>query len=159
MWLFLKNLAFTVFVPGTVAVLMPWRIVSGQAPRPCGVQQGLALLPLVTGAAIYFRCVWDFAVTGRGTPAPIDAPKVLVVRGLYRYVRNPMYVGVLLVIVGWTVFFASWVLAAYAASIALAFHLFIVLVEEATLRRLFGASYERYCGLVHRWRPGTPYRD
>src|SRR5215213_6448350 len=99
MWLLLKNLAFTVIVPGTAAVLLPWLIVSGD-PNPWPARWGglqIAAIPCaVAGALIYARCVWDFAHRGRGTPAPIDAPRVLVVQGLYRYVRNPMYLGVLL---------------------------------------------------------------
>src|SRR3989337_2040373 len=94
MGLFLKNLVFTVLVPGTVAVLLPyWMIArSGQTLTVDPARLLLAGPPMLRGATIYFGCLWDFAVTGRGTPAPIDPPKYLVVRGLYRYVRNPMYV-------------------------------------------------------------------
>jgi protein-S-isoprenylcysteine O-methyltransferase Ste14 len=119
--------------------------------------QYLALLLLLLGTAVYLRCVWDFAVTGRGTPAPIDAPKVLVVRGLYRYVRNPMYVGVLLVVLGWSALFGSSALLIYAGSVGLFFHLFVVVVEEPILRRKFGESYEQYCSSVRRWLPGRSY--
>ncbi len=105
MLLLLKNLLFTVFVQGTVAVLIPYRIVSRAGPGVVVEPARLLLAaPLfVVGAAIYRWCLWDFAVTGRGTPALIDPPKQLVVRGLYRYVRNPMYLGVLLVVAGWAV--------------------------------------------------------
>ncbi len=151
MILFLKNLLFTVLVPGTVAVVIPYWIGSRRgAPAPW---RYAAVLSWAIGGAIYLRCVWDFAVTGRGTPAPIDAPKVLVVKGLYRYVRNPIYVGVLLVVLGWAVYFGSLALLVYAACLALLFHLFIVLVEEPVLRRQFGESYEHYCRSVHRWLP------
>src|SRR5258708_28379598 len=102
MLLFVKNFLFTVFVPGTVAAVIPYRTASRAGPGL--VLEGARLLsaaPLfLLGAAIYFWCLWDFAVTGRGTPAPIDPPKHLVVRGLYRRVRNPMYLGVLLVVAG-----------------------------------------------------------
>ncbi|HEV8483964.1 MAG TPA: isoprenylcysteine carboxylmethyltransferase family protein [Blastocatellia bacterium] len=159
MLLFLKNALFTVIVPGTVAVLVPFRILSRRSYsfELRGPLQYLALLLLLLGTAVYLRCVWDFAVTGRGTPAPIDAPKVLVVRGLYRYVRNPMYVGVLLVVLGWSALFGSSALLIYAGSVGLFFHLFVVVVEEPILRRKFGESYEQYCSSVRRWLPGRSY--
>lgn len=161
MRLFLKNLIFTVLVPGTVAVLVPLRFIPDGAGLPAawGPQQYAGLLLLVVGGAIYLRCVWDFGATGRGTPAPIDPPRVLVVRGPYRYVRNPMYVGVVLALLGWAGFFGSWAHAAYAAGMALAFHIFVVSYEEPRLRRQFGDSYERYCRAVGRWLPGPPYPD
>ncbi len=159
MLLFLKNLLFTVVVPGTVAVLIPYRIGlrSGSPVGWWSFRQYTAVLPLAAGAAIYFRCVWDFAFTGRGTPAPIDAPKVLVVRGLYQHVRNPIYVGVVLVVLGWAAYFGSFAVLLYAAGLALLFHLFVVFVEEPSLRRRFGDSYERYSRTVHRWVPGKRY--
>ena len=94
-----------------------------------------------------------FAIHGRGTPAPVRPPTRLVVTGLYRYVRNPMYVGVLLVIVGWTVLIRSRDVAIYGASVAMAFHLFVVFVEEPMLRAQFGESYGMYCRSVSRWWP------
>ncbi len=118
-----------------------------------GFAQYAALLPLAAGCAAYLWCVWDFATFGRGTPAPIDAPRRLVVRGLYRHVRNPMYVGVLLVIAGWAILFQSARVLGYGATAALFFHLFVVAVEEPTLRGKFGRSYEQYCRDVGRWVP------
>ena len=152
MVLFLKNLLFTLLLPGTVAVYLPLLIV-----RP-GTMKGalgttVALFLFAVGGSIYAWCVWDFATFGRGTPAPIDAPKKLVVRGLYRYSRNPMYVGVLTVILGWTVLFGSGWLALYLAVVATVFHLFILLYEEPHLRKLFGGQYEEYCTQVGRWLP------
>lgn len=156
MWLFLKNALFTVVVPGTVGVTVPlWLALRNGAPAwpPWGGQQIAALVPLTLGAAVYFWCLWNFATAGHGTPAPIDPPRCLVIRGLYRHVRNPMYLGVLAVIVGWTVFFASGLIARYAAGIALMFYLIVLIVEEPVLRRQFGADYERYCHEVRRWLP------
>lgn len=98
-------------------------------------------------------CVWDFARFGRGTPAPVDAPKRLVVRGLYRRVRNPMYLGVLLVVVGWALRLASQGLALYALGLGALFHLFVVCYEEPALRRSFGPAYEEYAARVGRWWP------
>lgn len=152
MLLFVKNLLFTVLVPGTVAVFIPLYVYSHTDPD-LSVRSVVAGLLLLLGASIYAWCLWDFAVTGRGTPAPIDPPKVLVVRGLYRYTRNPMYVGVLSVIGGWALFFGSLSLAIYVVCIAAAFHLFVLLYEEPHLRKVFGASYEGYCSEVSRWLP------
>jgi len=156
MLLFLKNALFTVLVPGTVAVLVPYGILArGGAVLDLEPFRALPAAPLLAlGAATYFWCLWDFAVAGRGTPAPIDPPRQLVARGLYRYVRNPMYVGVLLVIVGWSALFDSVALLSYAAAVAVAFHLFVVLIEEPMLRRRFGPAYDAYCGAVRRWIPG-----
>jgi protein-S-isoprenylcysteine O-methyltransferase Ste14 len=154
--LLLKNLLFTVLVPGTVAVYIPLRIAASRSEplRPeWGVWQTAALLPLSIGTAIYFWCLWDFALRGRGTPAPIDAPRHLVVRGLYEYVRNPMYIGVLLVIAGWAMFFQSLRVFVYAGAVGLIFHLFVVLMEEPILRGKFGEAYRIYCKQVGRWVP------
>ena len=153
MVLLLKNLLFTVMAPGTVAILMPWWITSG-IPASSGPALFLALILFVIGGAIYTWCVWDFAVFGRGTPAPIDAPKKLVVRGLYRTTRNPMYLGVLSVILAWAVLFQAPALVAYASFVATAFHLFIVFYEEPHLEREFGSEYAAYKSAVGRWLPG-----
>jgi len=96
----LKNTLFTLVVPGTVAVAIPLLLSRGQAPAT-GPRAALACEFFSLGIAIYAWCLWDFAAFGRGTPAPIDAPRRLVVRGLYRYTRNPMYVGVLSAVLGW----------------------------------------------------------
>lgn len=160
MRLFLKNLLFTVIVPGTVAVIVPIWMAGGCAAlraTPRGPGPLLAAPLLLAGAAIYLGCVWDFATKGRGTPAPIDAPKRLVVAGLYRYVRNPMYLGVLSLIGGWALFFRSWVIFLYGCALGLAFHLFVIFYEEPHLRAVFGSSYERYCRAVRRWIPGRRY--
>ena len=152
MMLFFKNLLFTLVMPGTIGVYLPlsivWdrRLVSGPA-----LAAGCMLL--VVGALVYAWCVWDFATFGRGTPAPIDAPKRLVVRGLYRHVRNPMYLGVLAVILGWAVLFGSRALVLYALTVGTGFHLFVIGFEEPRLRALFGGDYEAYCARVGRWLP------
>lgn len=150
MALVLKNLLFTVLVPGTVAVYLPLAIADGREPASAWAL--LAALPLwAVGAAIYAWCVWDFATFGRGTPAPVDAPKRLVVRGLYRYSRNPMYLGVLTVVSGWVTSYQTGGLVAYGLLIATAFNLFVRYYEEPHLRRLFGEEYEAYCARVGRW--------
>jgi protein-S-isoprenylcysteine O-methyltransferase Ste14 len=154
MVLALKNLLFTVLIPGTVAGYLPWLVTRGES-FGWGAGTALALLLFAAGGAIYFWCLWDFASFGRGTPAPIDAPKKLVVRGLYRYTRNPMYVGVLTVILGWTVLSGVLGLLLYAAFVGTCFQLFVVYYEEPQLSRIFGNSYGEYRARVGRWLPKT----
>lgn len=152
MMLFLKNLLFTLVVPGTVAVYVPLLIAQNR-PSTSGPLFAIALAVLALGGAIYAWCVWDFAAFGRGTPASIDAPKRLVVRGLYRYTRNPIYVGVLTVILGWAVLFQTAALVIYALIVGTCFHLFIVLYEERHLQKEFGGEYDDYRRRVGRWLP------
>ncbi len=152
MTLLLKNLLFTVLAPGTVAGLVPYLLTRNESFE-WGAGAALALLLYAAGGAIYFWCLWDFASFGRGTPAPIDAPKSLVVRGLYRYTRNPMYVGVLTVILGWVVLSGALMLLIYAACVWTGFQLFIVYYEEPHLRKTFGESYDSYLARVGRWLP------
>ena len=152
MTLLLKNLLFTVLVPGTVAVYLPLVIV-GSRPRADGLALAAGAALLAAGAAIYAWCVWDFATFGRGTPAPIDAPTRLVVRGLYRCTRNPMYVGVLTTILGWAALCRAPALLVYAMVVATCFQLIIVLYEEPHLTRVFGSEYDAYRARVGRWLP------
>ena len=124
MLLFLRNLAFTLIVPGTVAVYVPLYVARNVTSGPTGALVAGSVL-IFLGAAIYLACQWDFAIWGRGTPAPIDAPRKFVSRGLYRYVRNPMYLGVLTVILGWAAVFQTTKLLWYAFGVGTAFHLFV----------------------------------
>ena len=157
MWLFIKTAIFTLVAPGTMGVYLPRYLASRAGDTPAtGVLRWIAAVPFAIGAAFYLRCAWDFATLGRGTPAPIDAPRYLVVRGLYHYVRNPMYVGVIMMAVGWAAYFASSSLAMYSLTMAAGFHLFVLFFEEPTLRRQFGDSYVAYCRQVRRWIPGAP---
>jgi protein-S-isoprenylcysteine O-methyltransferase Ste14 len=157
MVLLLKNLLFTFVVPGTVAGYVPLLIARPRSPAT-GITGACALVLLIVGGIIYAWCVWDFAAFGRGTPAPIDAPKRFVARGLYRFTRNPMYVGVLTVILGWAVLFQAKVLVIYMLVVGLCFHLFVVLYEEPHLRRLFGKEYDDYWARVGRWLPNLRLR-
>ena len=115
----------------------------------------LAAVPSVLGFAVALRCVWDFGWTGHGTPAPFAPPQRLVAVGFYRYVRNPMYVGLATGWIGlWVIFgHPNPVLMAAIAAVALGVHLFVVFYEEPTLRGKFGADYEQYCRNVRRWLP------
>ena len=154
--LLLKILAFTVLVPGSVIGWIPWCMVRAR-PRPIvdwtwpGTWIGFALLGV--GVAIYGSCAWHFGARGGGTPAPIDPPRTLVVSGPYRVVRNPMFVGVLVALLGDVLVYRSPSVAVFAGSMALLFHVFIVGYEEPKLRRLFGPSFIAYCESVPRWLP------
>ncbi|MBW2641992.1 MAG: isoprenylcysteine carboxylmethyltransferase family protein, partial [Deltaproteobacteria bacterium] len=110
------------------------------------------------GACVSLWCVKDFVVRGRGTPAPFDPPTRLVLLGPYRYVRNPMYVGLFLVLIGETMLYASLFVLLYSLFLVAAAHIFVVFYEEPTLRRKFGESYEKYLRSVPRWLPRIPQR-
>lgn len=115
---------------------------------------------MAIGGAIMLRCVWEFAWTGRGTPAPWDPPRRLVIRGLYRYVRNPMYLGMGIFLVGEALLLPEITreMLILLAVLAAAVTAFIVFYEEPTLRRLFGSDYAEYCRNVRRWLPRlTPF--
>jgi len=115
----------------------------------------IAAVPSVLGFAVALRCIWDFGWTGHGTPAPIAPPTRLVVVGLYRYLRNPMYTGFFVGWIGLWIVFGRANLATIVAACAviLGVALFVLLYEEPTLRKMFGAGYEEYCRNVHRWVP------
>jgi len=149
-WRIVKTLLFTVVMPGTVGVYLPLALKPGGVPLPESLRYlGVALV--ACGALIYLWCAWDFVSKGLGTPAPIDAPRVLVVKGLYHFTRNPMYVGVASVIFGQALYYGSGRVAIYGCFVIVTFHLFVLFYEEPTLRRLFGESYNVYCAKVPRW--------
>src|SRR5450631_2791372 len=122
----LKTILFTIFVPGTVAVLIPFWLMNGYPRLAPGPLTWLGVLITVVGAAIYFRCAWEFAVRGLGTPAPIAPTKFLVTTALHRYVRNPMYIGVFLVLIGEAAIFHSLKLIGYAAFFCVPVELFVL---------------------------------
>jgi len=149
-----KTLLFTALVPGTVAGLVP-RLIREAAPVGArGAEAAAATAVIVVGIAIYcYTAFWSFAAIGGGTPAPIAPTKILVVYGFHRFVRNPMYIGVSLIIAGQAWLFHSFPLIVYLAFFAAAVHLFVVFYEEPTLRKRFGEEYARYCASVPRWIP------
>jgi len=154
----LKTLLWSVFVPGTLTTLVPYLLLSSRLelfPMTLSSFRFTGLIPIVLGALLYLRCAWDFTFTGKGTPAPFDPPTKMVMRGLYRYVRNPMYVALLLVFTGESILFESASILICAAVLFSVFHLWVVFYEEPTLRRKFGDSYETYCRKVSRWIPGV----
>ncbi len=148
----LKTGVFTVLVPVSVTILMPRLLFSHQSfvSTPLFLTIPGACL-ILAGTVFYMKCAWDFAWIGKGTPAPIDAPKTLIERGLYRLTRNPMYVGILMIVTGESLIFYSGVLFLYAVLLWLAFHLMVSLYEEPHLKKAFGSSYEEYCKQVPRW--------
>ena len=150
LWRLLKTLVFTVLVPGTVGVYVP-QALKDNATKVPAVFEWVGAGLFVCGTAVYLWCAWDFVSKGLGTPAPIDAPRVLVVRGLYRFTRNPMYVGVFAAIQGQALYYGSGHVAIYGCLMIGLAYLFVVFYEEPVLRRLFGAEYEEYCRAVPRW--------
>ena len=148
-----KTLLFTIFVPGTVAILVPYLIARPHWPPDSGALTLSGSLLFAVGAFLYCYCAWDFAHHGHGTPAPIDPPKSLVVRGPNLLVRNPMYIGVLCVVLGEAAVFQTWRLLMYTVLLALAFHIFVVYYEEPALKKKFGTAYDQYREAVPRWLP------
>jgi len=136
-----------------VAGFVPLALLRTGPQIQTGFLSYLAFLLWVMGIATLIWCFWDFLIKGKGTPAPIDPPRELVVSGLYNYVRNPMYVGVFLVIIGHFLWFGYWYMLAYAALVFMAFNTFVLLYEEPTLKKNFGAAYEDYLRKVPRWIP------
>lgn len=160
MWLFLRSLLWVIICPGTVTMLLPWIILSRM---DSGIQQWSrfqwsGMLLIGVGSSILFWCIYAFARQGKGTLSPVDPAKRLVISGLYRYTRNPMYVGVTVVLLGETLFFGSIPLLFYTGLVFLGFNLFIRLYEEPYLGKQFGDEYEQYCKQVGRWLPGRPYQ-
>ncbi len=149
-----KTLIFTILVPGTVTILIPRWLRAAETSAPTGSFRYLGFIPIAIGVAIYIWCAREFATFGRGTPVVFDPPKKLVARGLYRFARNPMYIGVLSILFGEAMLFTSLRLAGYAAIVALIFHTFVVFYEEPALQKQFGESYRSYFAQTPRWFPG-----
>jgi protein-S-isoprenylcysteine O-methyltransferase Ste14 len=149
--MFIRALLAFLVLPGIVAGIVPLLILRMHPELSRFAGYGIALL--VVGVILLFWCVRDFYVSGKGTLAPWDPPKRLVIVGLYRFMRNPMYVAVLTITTGWSVTFGSLVLAVYTVVLAVAFHLRVVYHEEPWLRKRFGPDWERYSKSVPRWTP------
>ncbi len=157
----LGSLAFLLVGPGTAAVWLPllltgWRVGAPFLGIPAARLAGIALA--AAGAGVVLECFLRFALEGRGTPAPMAPTEALVVRGLYRRVRNPMYVAVLAVVLGEALVLGSLLLLAYAAVLWTVFHVFVVVYEERVLARKYGESYFAYRAAVPRWLPRLRHR-
>lgn len=149
-----RSLLFLVLVPGTVMGFIPYAISRTDVELlSTGAFRFLAVLLWLAGGAGMLWCFWNFTISGRGTPAPIDPPKELVAVGLYRYVRNPMYVSGIIALLGWTLWSPSIPLIVAPILFLAATHTFVTLYEEPTLRVKFGAAYEDYLRRVPRWIP------
>ena len=158
----LGSAVFLVVAPGTIAGYVPWTMTRWRTqPALLGLAPlrlvGVVLIAIgLLGLLDSFR---RFAVEGFGTPAPVLPPRILVVTGLYRFVRNPMYCGIISAVVGQALLFGSTGLLLYAAVIWLLFHLWVLGYEEPTLRASFGVQYDEFCANVPRWIPrAIPWR-
>jgi protein-S-isoprenylcysteine O-methyltransferase Ste14 len=158
LWLAARSLFWVVVLPGMVAGYIPWRFFGVAQARP-NVSDALDVLGvalIAVGSSLLLICVWDFARNGRGTLAPVDAPRELVVQGLYRYVRNPMYVGVAIILLGELLLVRSAAFLIYIVAWFIIVNAFVILYEEPELRRRFSSSYDGYTHRVHRWIPQLP---
>jgi protein-S-isoprenylcysteine O-methyltransferase Ste14 len=140
---------FLVFLPARVLEL-----AGVNSARPVGPVQVAGAIAVALGLSLALWCVVTFAVAGKGTPAPFDPPRRLVVGGPYSIVRNPMYVGGIIALAGASIYYESLALLAFASVFALTAHLFVLFYEEPTLARLFGREYDEYRKRVRRWYPG-----
>ena len=144
----------TLALPGVVAGAVPYAVLRRSGPFTLPAPSALTILAAVwwsLSLAALLHSIWAFAAHGRGTLAPVDPPRVLVVEGLYRHTRNPMYLAVLGSLLAAALLFRSPAILFYAAFCALGFHLFVVSYEEPALRAQFAASFERYAQAVPRW--------
>ena len=150
----LKTLLYMGSLHGFFTFFLPYQIASIDKPVfEFHIFRYLALPLWLIGTLIIIWCSIDIIRKGRGTPAHIDPPKILIVNGLYRHVRNPIYLGALLVQLGYIVWFGSGLMMTYFLLFVLAFHILIVFIEEPVLRNTFGAAYDEYVKSVPRWIP------
>ena len=149
--IWIRALVFLLLFPGAIAGWIPWYV---HAPRPNPpFTHNAGLLFVAIGWGVLLWCARDFAQRGHGTPAPYDPPRALVTTGLYRYVRNPMYVGVLTAILGLAIWWWSESVLLYAVAVAVAFHLRVLIYEEPLLAKSFESDFARYRADVPRWFP------
>jgi protein-S-isoprenylcysteine O-methyltransferase Ste14 len=156
----LGSAAFFIVAPGTIAGLIPWLITHWRFGEDASFGVGaVGAVLILIGLTILIECFARFALKGRGTPAPIAAPKELVISGFYARVRNPMYLAVLLIVLGQSLLFASAALIAYGVTVWFGFLLFVLYYEEPRLKRQFPDAYAAYSAAVPRWLPRlTPWR-
>lgn len=154
--LLLRNLFFTILQPGVVAALVPYWIIKDDLDEilwqtPVALHQYAGILAVAIGFVILIICILSLAFQGRGTLSPLDPTRKLVTAGLYKFSRNPMYVGVMFILIGESIGFQSTPLWQYSLAIFVCFNLFILVHEEPRLRRVFGDDYVAYCRRVRRW--------
>lgn len=156
MFVFVRAVTYATLFIGLVLVLLPTRLLSWSgvtSPAVMGPAQVTGILVAGVGAVLALSCVFTFALLGKGTPAPFDPPRRLVIRGPYKFVRNPMYLGAGMALTGAALFYESAALAGYAGAFILMTHAFVLWYEEPTLQAIFGAEYEGYRRRVRRWWP------
>jgi protein-S-isoprenylcysteine O-methyltransferase Ste14 len=155
-FIFARAATYAALFIGLLLIFLPNRILSSTGivpPSTIGAWQIAGMLFGVSGAALALACILTFVFVGRGTPAPFDPPRRLVVRGPYRVVRNPMYLGAGLALAGAALFYQSIPLLGYAGLFLLITHVFVVVYEEPTLRHTFERDYDAYCRRTGRWWP------
>ncbi len=149
-----KTLLYMGSMHGFFTFYFPYQLVSMDRPFfNFGIFRYIAFPLWVIGTLVIIWCSLDFIRKGRGTPAHVDPPKELVINGLYRYARNPIYVGALLVQLGYILWFASRFIILYFLLFFLIFHFLVVFIEEPVLKNTFGAAYDDYMKSVPRWIP------
>jgi protein-S-isoprenylcysteine O-methyltransferase Ste14 len=156
MFVLARAITYATLFVGLLLILLPARIVTAvgvEWPATIGPWQGGGLALAAAGAAVSLWSMLAFVFVGKGTPAPFDPPRRLVVHGPYRLVRNPMYLGAAAAMLGAAMFYGTWALVGFVAAFLGAAHLFVVGYEEPTLRRMFGDEYAEYCRSVGRWWP------
>jgi protein-S-isoprenylcysteine O-methyltransferase Ste14 len=156
-----RAIAYAALFISLVLVFLPAQVLRWagvERPAVIGAPQIVGIVLMILGGALAIWCVLAFATLGRGTPAPFDPPRLLVVRGPYRYVRNPMYIGAAVALAGASLFYESIALAGFTILFLLIVHSFVMLYEERVLRRQFGADYDDYCARVSRWKPSAVTR-
>jgi protein-S-isoprenylcysteine O-methyltransferase Ste14 len=156
MFVAVRAIVYATLFIAFLLVYLPARMLSWSGvnrPATIGLAQISGAVLVAAGAVIALWCVASFVSLGKGTPAPFDAPRQLVVRGPYRFVRNPMYIGATVALAGAALYYRSMAILAYSAAFILACHLFVILYEEPTLRRSFGTDYDAYRSRVARWWP------
>ncbi|MGA3032935.1 MAG: isoprenylcysteine carboxylmethyltransferase family protein [Terracidiphilus sp.] len=152
----MRTITYATLFIGFVLVYLPARLLAWAGivrPAELAWPQMIGLILGSLGAVLALWCVVAFAWIGKGTPAPFDPPRRLVIRGPYRFVRNPMYLGAALAVSGAALFYKAFPLVIFVCGFLVITHLFVVVYEEPTLRRTFGPEYESYCHRVRRWWP------
>lgn len=155
-----RTVLYLAIIVGLVVIFLPAETIerTGLArASSTGISQFAGAMITLAGVGLALWCALTFALVGRGTPLPFDPPRRLVIAGPYRWVRNPMAMGAGSALVGVALFYESLPWFLFAGLFMLAIHAFVMLYEEPTLRRMFGAQYAVYCTRVSRWLPARPH--